>query len=274
MSFLTATAQTSQQGNVCLLKLNLFPRLTGEGERELLALNVLYTILANIYWLVETHYGQCSSTVCCRCLQIYKHFVTLLSQWLRRGENYSKPHWCIRYKQVFLALKLAWEIQYYLCLYISQGLFNVGQTCYMFKKKTQTKHDFVIKLLLIIYVLEHYSTANFLNDKSTNRSLIFLEFILTELHECLKQTKNNAPAKKAFLRLERDCGPCSHYRASFCKVQQRCTMNAQTQEPHKCHHLEHRTDPPGSHQEKKCISAHWNRPIVLSVKYILNRHKS
>lgn len=77
---------------------------------------------------------------------------------------------------------------------------------------------FVIKLLLVIYMLKQYSTAKFLNKKSTNRSLIFFEFILTELPKCMKQRKNNAPAKKGFLALERDLGPCSHYRASFCRV--------------------------------------------------------
>lgn len=144
MSFLTAAAQTSQQGNVCLLKLNLFPRLTGEEERELLALNILYSVLVNIYWLVEMHYGQGSSAVCCRCLQIYKHFVTLPSflpsQWLRKGECYSKPHHSMRYKQVSLALKLASEIPYYLCLYISQALFNAGQINYMLKNQTPHTH--------------------------------------------------------------------------------------------------------------------------------------
>lgn len=179
-------------------------------------------MLVNLYWLVETHYGQCSSTVSCRCLQIYKLSVPCISQWLRKGECYPKPRCSIKYKEAFLALNLTWEIQYYLCLYISRGHFNVGQVCYELFEKTKTPkqqqqqqknpHQFVIKLLLVNYVLEHYSTANFLN-KSTNRSQIFLEFIVIELPECLKQTKNNTPAKKAFLVWERKDGSFSHHRA-------------------------------------------------------------
>lgn len=215
------------------------------------------------------HCGQCPSTVCCRCLQIYKHFVTLLSPRLRKGECYSKPHCSIRSKQDFLARKLAWEIQYYLCLYISQGHLMLDKYVLCLKKHTKQKpHHFVVKLLLIMYVLEHYSTANFLN-KSTNRSLFFLEFILTELPECLKQTKNNAPPKKAFLDLGMDLGPCSNYRASFCRVQQKRAMNTQTQEPQKRHHPEHHTDPPVNSspiRKKRCISAQWNKLPVLSVQ--------
>lgn len=145
------------------------------------------------------------------------------------------------------------------------------------KPNKEQPYHFVIKLLLTIYVLEHYTTANSLNNNSTNRSPIFLEFILPELPGCLKQTKNNAPAKKAFLDLERDYGPCSHYGASFCRVQQRCTMNAQTKGPQKYHHPEHHTDPSSEqelHQAKRCTSVHWKRHVMLSVKSILNRHKS
>lgn len=91
-------------------------------------------------------------------------------------------------------------------------------------------------------MLEHYSTANFLN-KSTNRSQIFLEFIVTELPECLKQTKNNTPAKKAFLALERKDGSVSHYR-DFCRAHQRYMTNEQTQEPQKPLHHEWPSDPP------------------------------
>lgn len=60
-------------------------------------------------------------------------------------------------------------------------------------------------------MLEHYSAANFLNSKNTNRSLIFLEFILAGLLQCKKQTKNNAAAEKAFPDLERDHRLCTHY---------------------------------------------------------------
>lgn len=108
-------------------------------------------MLVNLYWLVEMHYGQCSSTVSCRCFQMYKHSVTcvsqrlrkalyfsdLLSQWIRKGECYPKPHSSIKYKEALLALKLTWEIQYYLYLYILQGHFNIGQVCYVFLKKTK-----------------------------------------------------------------------------------------------------------------------------------------
>lgn len=81
------------------------------------------------------HYGQCSSTVSCRCLHIYKHSVTSPSQLLRKGECYPKLHCPIKYKDALLALKLTQEIQYYLCLCISQGHFHVGQVCYAFFKK-------------------------------------------------------------------------------------------------------------------------------------------
>lgn len=82
--------------------------------------------------MVEMHYGQCTSTVSCKCLHTYKHSVTCLSQCLRKGKCYPKLHSFIKYKEAFLALKVTQEIQYYLCLYISQGHFNVGQVCYEF----------------------------------------------------------------------------------------------------------------------------------------------
>lgn len=118
----------------CLWAQRDFWSLSEGWGGEVIALNVLYSILVNIYWLVKTHYGQQSSTICCRCLQVYKHFVTLLSQWLRKRECYCKPHCFIRYKQVFLVLKLAQEIQYHLCLYLTRELFDVWQMdvmCYV-----------------------------------------------------------------------------------------------------------------------------------------------
>lgn len=87
-------------------------------------------------------------------------------------------------------------------------------------------------------MLEHYSAANFLNSKNTNRSLIFLEFILAGLLQCKKQTKNNAAAEKAFPDLERDHRLCTHYVAFRYRVQSSAT-NRQPQGAQKFGHPEH-----------------------------------
>lgn len=125
MSFLTATALSSQQGNVCLLKLNLFPTLTRGWGGELLALNGLYSILVNIYWLVETLWSvilQLFGAGAFGSINILSHSFPSGSE---KENVIAKPQCSIRYKQIFLVLKLAREIQYYLCLYVSQGFSNV-----------------------------------------------------------------------------------------------------------------------------------------------------
>lgn len=115
-----------------------------------------------------------------RSTNILSHF--LPSQWLRKGECYSKPHLSMRYKQVFLALKLASEIQYHLCLYISQALFNAGQINYMLKNKHPT-HILCNKAISHHLCARALLCSKSLNNKSTNSSLIFLKFIHTDLSE-------------------------------------------------------------------------------------------